>query len=390
MQPIPNSIAAMATELTEWRRDLHRHPELGYQEMRTAGVVAEKLRQFGLDAVETGIGKTGVVGVLHGRDGPGEAILLRADMDALPILEETGSGHASVNPGVMHACGHDGHTTMLLGAAKHLAETRNFEGTVYFCFQPAEEGGAGAKAMIDDGLFDRFPARAVYGMHNWPGMPAGSFGVRPGPVMASADEFVIRIKGSGGHAAKPHLTRDPVLAGAQIVTALQSLVARRVDPLKPAVLSITMFQAGTACNVIPDEAVIGGTRRAFHADVEEMLRTETTRICEEVARAMGVSVEIDSESTPYPPTVNDAKQAAFAGDVLEEVFGTDAVDRSCEPTMGGEDFAFMAQEKPGAFVFIGNGDTAQVHTSRYDFNDEISPAGVAYWAKLVETALPVS
>ncbi len=388
MHPIPNSIAAMQPELTEWRQDLHKHPELGYQEVRTAGVVAEKLEAFGFDAVETGIGRTGVVGVLHGKGGPGEAILLRADMDALPIPEDTGLEHASVNSGVMHACGHDGHTAMLLGAAKHLAETRNFDGTVYFCFQPAEEGGAGAKAMIDDGLFDRFPARAVYGMHNWPGMPAGSFGVRPGPVMASADEFIIRVRGDGGHAAKPHLTRDPVVAGAQIVTALQSIVSRKVDPLKPAVLSITMFQAGTACNVIPDEAIIGGTRRTFHKEVDELLRAETARICEDVARGMGVEVVIENESIPYPPTVNDAEQADFAATVLEDLFGHDRVDRTWEPTMGGEDFAFMAEEKPGAFVFIGNGDTAMVHTPRYDFNDEIAPTGVAYWAKLVETALP--
>ncbi|MEM7745621.1 MAG: M20 aminoacylase family protein [Pseudomonadota bacterium] len=388
MHPIPNSIAAMQPELTEWRQDLHKHPELGYQEVRTAGVVAEKLEAFGFDAVETGIGKTGVVGVLHGKGGPGEAILLRADMDALPIPEDTGLEHASVNSGVMHACGHDGHTTMLLGAAKHLAETRNFDGTVYFCFQPAEEGGAGAKAMIDDGLFDRFPARAVYGMHNWPGMPAGSFGVRPGPVMASADEFIIRVRGDGGHAAQPHLARDPVLAGAQIVTALQSIVSRKVDPLKPAVLSITMFQAGTACNVIPDEAIIGGTRRTFDKEVDALLRAETTRICEDVARGMGVEVVIESESIPYPPTVNDAEQADFAATVLEDLFGHERVDRTWEQTMGGEDFAFMADERPGAFVFIGNGDSAMVHTPRYDFNDEIAPTGVAYWAKLVETALP--
>jgi len=279
---------------------------------------------------------------------------------------------------------------MLRGAAKHLAETRNFAGTVYFCFQPAEEGGAGAKAMIDDGLFDRFPARAVYGMHNWPGMPAGAFGVRPGPVMASADEFIIRIRGEGGHAAKPHLTKDPVLAGAQIVTALQSIVARRVNPLKPAVLSITLFQAGAACNVIPDGAIIGGTRRTFHEDVSRLIDEEMQRICDEVGRAMGVEIAIERERIPYPPTVNDPEQAAFAGDVLEGLFGADRVDRDWEPTMGGEDFAFMANEKPGAFVFIGNGDTAMVHTPRYDFNDEISPIGVAYWAKLVETALPAS
>ncbi len=389
MQPIPNSIAAMAPDLAEWRRDLHQNPELAFNEHRTAATVAEKLRAFGLDAVETGVGGPGVVGVLHGRGGPGgEAILLRADMDALPMPEETGLPYASQNPGKMHACGHDGHTTMLLGAARHLAETRNFEGTVYFCFQPAEEGGGGAKTMIEDGLFERFPARAVYGMHNWPGAPAGTFAVRPGPVLASADEFEITVRGAGGHAAFPHRACDPIVAGAQIVTALQSIVARKVDPLKPAVVSVTRFHAGSANNVIPDEAVIGGTMRSFDPEVDTLIKDEMRRICESVAAGMGVGATLITGEVPYPPCVNDDAEAAFAGRVLEELVGADRVDRNRPPTMGGEDFAFMAQARPGAFVFIGNGESAPLHTTRYDFNDEVSPIGVAYWAKLVETALP--
>jgi len=395
MQPIPNSIAAMAPELAEWRHDIHQHPELCYEETRTAGVVAEKLRAWGFDAVETGIGKTGVVGVLHGRNGAGNgpgdgAILLRADMDALPILEETGQDYASVNAGKMHACGHDGHTTMLLGAARHLSETRNFEGTVYFCFQPAEEGGAGAQAMIDDGLFERFPARAVYGMHNAPAMPVGTFGLRPGPMLASADEFRIRILGRGGHGAQPHMTRDPVLAGAQIVTALQSIVARRVDPIKPAVVSVTMFQAGTATNIIPEEAMIAGTVRTFDNEVAELIRTEMHLICEQVGAGMGVEVAFEGDRIPYPATVNDAAETEFATGVLDALVGPENVERDRDPVMGGEDFSFMALAKPGCFVFVGNGDSAPLHTPRYNFNDDAAPFGVAYWTKLVETALPVS
>ncbi|MEM1162757.1 MAG: amidohydrolase, partial [Pseudomonadota bacterium] len=327
MHPIPNSIAAMAPELAEWRQDLHKHPELGFKETRTAGIVADKLRAWGFDAVETGIATTGVVGVLHGRSGPGEAILLRADMDALPIVEETGAPHASVNAGTMHACGHDGHTTMLLGAAKHLAETRNFEGTVYFCFQPAEEGGAGAQIMLKEGMLDRYPARAVYGMHNWPGVPAGTFAVRPGPVMAASDEFVITIRGQGGHAAQPQTTSDPLIAGAHLVTALQTIVSRKVDPLKSAVVSVTEFHAGSACNIIADEARISGTTRSFEPEVQDIINTEMQRICENIAAGMGVEVYLSHESQPYPATINDAAEAEFAGLVLDVVVGPQNVDR---------------------------------------------------------------
>ncbi|MEL7467267.1 MAG: M20 aminoacylase family protein [Pseudomonadota bacterium] len=391
MQPIPNSIAAMQPELTEWRRDFHKHPELGYEETRTSGIIAEKLQNWGLDAVETGIGKTGVVGVLHGKNGPGRAILLRTDIDALPMPEENESEHASVYDGKMHACGHDGHLTMLLGAAKHMAETRNFDGTVYFCFQPAEEGGAGAQAMIEDGLFERFPAEEVYGMHNWPGTKAGTFAVRPGPVMASADEFNIVVRGQGGHAAQPHTARDPIVAGAQIVNALQTIVSRKVDPLKPAVLSVTKFQAGTAHNIIPDEALIAGTMRSFHEEVADQIIEEMKQICQQISTAMGVTATLETSEIAYPATVNDEALSEFSKNVLIDLVGEDNVELDRPPTMGGEDFAFMARAKPGSFVFIGTGeDVAPLHTTKYDFNDEISPLGVAYWTKLVETALPAA
>ena len=388
MQPIPNSIAAMADDLKEWRRDLHRNPELSRQETRTARVVADKLRDWGFDAVEEGVGKTGVVGVLHGRNGPGEAILLRADMDALPMQEESGLDHASQNPGVMHACGHDGHTTMLLGAARHLSETRNFDGTVYFCFQPAEEDGSGARAMIADGLFERFPARSVYGIHNWPGLPVGAFGVRPGPMMAASGIFDIRVRGKGGHGAMPHLARDPIAAGAQIVTALQTIVARKVEPIQPAVVSVTRFEAGTAFNIIPDEATICGTVRAFDDNVTRLIKDEMHRICDRVAEGMGVEVRFEIEPDCMPATVNDHREAEFVAGVAESLLGPDGLVRDHPPTMGGEDFAAMLEQRPGAFLFIGNGDSAPLHNAAYDFDDDASPIGAAFWSRLVESALP--
>ena len=389
MKPIPNSIAAQAGELAEWRQDFHRHPELAYAEHRTSAKVAERLKMLGFDGVETGIGGTGVIGVLHGRGGSGgAAIMLRADMDALPIVESTGLAHASTNPGTMHACGHDGHTTMLLGAAKHLAETRNFDGTVYFCFQPAEEGGGGAKAMLDDGLFERYRPRAVYGMHNWPGMPAGHFAVKDGPVLAAADAFTITITGHGGHAAEPHNARDPIVAGAQLVTALQSVVSRVIDPLQPAVLSVTQFSAGSTFNVIPDKAVLLGTTRCFDDGVQKQLVEEMDRLCAQIGAAMRVKIEITRNPVPYPPTINDPAEADFAEAVMRETFGDDNVVRGHPPTMAGEDFAFFAREVPGCYVIIGNGDSAPLHNPGYDFNDEVAPLGVTYWARLVERALP--
>jgi hippurate hydrolase len=389
MKPIPNSIAAQAGELAEWRQDFHRHPELGYAEHRTAAKVAERLTVLGLDGVETGIGGTGVIGVLHGRGGSGgAAIMLRADMDALPIDEATGLPHASTNPGTMHACGHDGHTTMLLGAAKHLAETRNFDGTVYFCFQPAEEGGGGAKAMLDDGLFDRYRPRAVYGMHNWPGMPVGQFAVKDGPVLAAADAFTITITGSGSHAARPQDARDPIVAGAQLVAALQTVVSRVIDPLQPAVLSVTSFTSGSTHNVIPDKAVLLGTTRCFDDGVQQQLVDEMDRLCAQIGAAMRVEIEIARNPIPYPPTINDPAEADFAEAVMRETFGDANVVRGHPPTMAGEDFSFFAREVPGCYVMIGNGDSAPLHNPGYDFNDEAAPLGVAYWACLVERALP--
>jgi hippurate hydrolase len=389
MKPIPNSIAAQAGELTEWRLDFHRHPELGYQEHRTAARVAERLTDLGFDGVETGIGGTGVVGVLHGRGGPGgAAIMLRADMDALPIEETTGAPYASTNPGTMHACGHDGHTTMLLGAAKHLAETRNFDGTVYFCFQPAEEGGAGAKAMLDDGMFQRYRPRAVYGMHNWPGLPVGQFAVKDGPVLAAASEFTITITGRGGHAAVPQDARDPIVAGAHLITALQTVVSRAVDPLQPAVLSVTRFSSGSTHNVIPDKAELMGTTRSFDDGVQRQIDAEMDRICTQTAATFGVEIEISRGPNPYPPTLNDAAEADFAEAVMRETFGDANVHRGHPPTMAGEDFSFFAREVPGCYVLIGNGDSAPLHHPGYDFNDEAAPLGVTYWARLVEKALP--
>jgi len=391
MKPIPNSIAAQAAELAEWRQDLHRHPELGYNEHRTAAKVAERLGAFGFDAVETGIGGTGVLGVLHGRNGPGgAAILLRADMDALPIMETTGADYASTNPGVMHACGHDGHTTMLLGEAKHLAATRNFDGTVYFCFQPAEEGGAGAKAMLDDGLFERYRPRAVYGMHNWPGLPVGEFAVKDGPVLAATGQFTVTVTGKGGHGAAPQFARDPIVAAAHLITALQTIVSRVVDPLQPAVLSVTSFQSGSAFNVIPDQAVLMGTIRTFDDAVSDLIIAEMDRICARTAESFGVAVEVDRGNVAYPPTINDAAEADFTESVMRDAFGDANVHRGHPPTMAGEDFSYFAREVPGAYVIIGNGDSAPLHNARYDFNDEAAPLGTTYWARLVEKALPVA
>jgi len=309
-------------------------------------------------------------------------------MDALPIDETTGAAYASTTPGIMHACGHDGHTTMLLGAARHLAETRNFDGTVYFCFQPAEEGGGGAKAMLEDGLFERYPPRAVYGMHNWPSLPVGQFAVKDGPVLAAASMFTITIAGRGSHAARPQDARDPVVAGAQLVSALQTVVSRVIDPLQPAVLSVTGFNAGSTHNVIPDQAVLLGTTRCFDENVQQQLSDEMDRLCAQIGAAMRVEITIERNAVPYPPTINDKAEADFAEAVMRDAFGDDNVTRGHEPTMAGEDFSFFAREVPGCYVLIGNGDSAPLHNAAYDFNDQAAPSGVAYWASLVEKALP--
>ena len=386
--PINNRVAAMQGEISAWRRDIHSHPELLYDVHRTAATVAEKLKAFGCDEVATGLGRTGVVGIIRGkRPGTGERVIgLRADMDALPIEEATGAPYASKNPGKMHACGHDGHTAMLLGAAKYLAETRNFTGTAAVIFQPAEEGGAGAKAMIDDGLMQRFRIEEVYGMHNFPGLPVGQFAIRPGAVMAAADTITIDIEGSGGHAARPHLTIDPVLVGAQIVSQAQSIVARNVDPLHSAVISICMFNAGTAENIIPQTARLKGTARSFVPEVRDLLEQRVRDLVEGIARAHGATAKV-TYKRGYPVTRNHEQQTAFAASVAAEVAGAERVDVNMPPVMGAEDFSYMLEARPGAFIFIGNGDTAGLHHPAYDFNDDAIPAGTSYWVRLVETAL---
>ncbi|WP_284179336.1 M20 aminoacylase family protein [Rhabdaerophilum sp. SD176] len=375
-------ILALKDEVTAWRRDFHAHPETLYDVHRTAGIVAQKLREFGCDEVVEGIGKTGVVGVVHGRNGPGGRVVgLRADMDALPISEETNLPHRSTIPGKMHACGHDGHTSMLLGAAKHLASARDFEGTVVLIFQPAEEGGAGGKAMVDDGLMTRWKIDEVYGMHNMPGLPPGHFSLRPGPLMAATAYYTITIEGRGAHAAKPHEGIDPVLVGAHIITALQSIASRTIDPLKSIVVSNTVFQAGEAQNVIPQRAILRGTVRTLDNDVRDLAEERFKAIVEGTARMLGAEVTLDYRRG-YPATVNHPRETRFASDIARKIAGAAQVDDDAVPTMGGEDFSYMLLERPGAFIFIGNGDTAGLHHPAYDFNDEVIPVGIQYWAEL--------
>ncbi len=384
--PIVNRIADFHADITAWRRDLHAHPELMYDVHRTAASVAEKLKAFGCDEVVPGIGRTGVVGVIRGRKGTGKTIGLRADMDALPIEEATNLPYKSTVPGKMHACGHDGHTAMLLGAARYLAETRNFAGTAVVIFQPAEEGGAGGKAMVDDGLMDRFGVGEVYGMHNYPGMPVGAFGIRPGPVMAAADAISITIEGKGAHAARPHLGIDPVLAGAQIINAVQSVVSRSVDPLKSAVVSIPMFEAGTADNVIPQTVKLRGTVRTLEAGVRDFVEKRLHELVEHTAAAYGAKATL-TYTRNYPVLVNHEKQTDFAASVASEIVGDKQVDTDLPPMMGAEDFSFMLNERPGAFIWIGNGESAGLHHPQYNFNDDTIPFGTSYWVKLVEKAL---
>ncbi len=375
-------------DLIAIRRDIHAHPELAFAEHRTAELVADRLSRLGLE-VHRGIGGTGVVGVLRAGRGL-RAIGLRADMDALPITERNTFAHRSTHQGCMHACGHDGHTTMLLGAAAELAARPGFDGIVYFLFQPAEEGEGGALAMIEDGLFDRFPMESVFGMHNWPGMPAGHFAVHDGPVMASADRFDIRILGRGAHAAMPHLGNDPVVAGAALVQAIQSVVARNLDPLDAGVVSVTGFHAGEAYNVIPDRAEIYGTVRAFSAAVREHIEVALKRQCEGIAALFGVGADY-AYRRGYPPTINSSAEAALAAEVAASV-GTRVIT-DARPSMGAEDFAYFLERKPGAYIWIGNGPGeggCTLHNPHYDFNDEIIPAGVAYWAGLARRLLPAS
>jgi amidohydrolase len=386
--PIINRVAAMQDEVAVWRRDMHANPEILYEVHRTAGLVAEKLKAFGCDEVVPGIGVTGVVGVIKGRkSASGKVIGLRADMDALPMTETTGLPYASKTPGRMHACGHDGHTAMLLGAAKYLCETRNFDGNVIVIFQPAEEGGAGGKAMVDAGMMDRWNIQEVYGMHNMPGIPTGHFALRPGALLAASDRIHIEVNGRGGHASRPHECIDPVLVASHIVTGLHSIISRNVDPLESGVISICMLHAGEAENVIPEKAVLKGTARSLTAKVRNLIERRVVEVAEATAKLHGATT-VANYIRGYPVTVNHARQTEFAAAVAGQVAGTDKVDANTLPLMGGEDFSFMLEARPGAFIFIGNGETAGVHHPKYDFNDSAISAGISYWARLVETAMP--
>ena len=376
-------------QMTAWRRHIHQNPETAFEEVGTAAFVAERLRAFGVDAVHEGIAKTGVVGVI--KAGTSErAIGLRADLDALDMQEGTGVAWASKTPGKHHACGHDGHTTMLLGAARHLAATRDFDGTVYVIFQPAEENEGGGRVMVEEGLFERFPMASVFGMHNIPGMEAGTFAIRPGPMMASYDIFEITITGRGAHGAMPHHGIDPITTGAELVQKLQTIVSRNVDPLEPAVLSVTKFHSGTAWNIIPNEAVIGGTVRAFSEAVQTQVEQRIRELCEGTALSHGATISVRYERR-YPPTVNTSAEAALCASVAASLVGADRVKRELKPAMGSEDFAWMLQARPGAYMWLGNGTGTvggcMVHNPGYDFNDAVLPIGAAYWVRLAETAL---
>jgi len=384
--PIRNRFADMHDEITAWRRDIHAHPEILYETHRTSALVAEKLGAFGCDEVVTGIGRTGVVGVIRGKStGSGKVIGLRADMDALPIQETTGVDYASTVPGAMHACGHDGHTAMLLGASQYLAETRNFDGTVVVIFQPAEEGGAGARAMCDDGLMERFGIEEVYGMHNWPGRPVGSFAIRPGAFFAATDQFDIEVTGHGGHAAKPQETVDPTVLAAHLVTALQTIASRNADPVDQVVVSVTSFETSShAFNVIPSAVHLKGTVRTMSAAMRDLAETRLKALCEHVGAGFGGQAAVEYHRG-YPVMVNHETQTDFAADVARRITG--ACDEA-PLVMGGEDFAFMLEERPGAYILVGNGDTAMVHNPDYNFNDDAIPAGCSWWAGIVEDRMP--
>src|SRR5262245_15435858 len=385
--PIIDRIKSLHDEMTVWRRDIHAHPETAFEEERTSQRVAERLASFGIE-VHRGLARTGVVGTL--RAGAGKrAIALRADLDALHINEQNTFTHRSRHVGKMHACGHDGHTTMLLGAARYLAETKKFDGTVHFIFQPAEENEGGGRVMVEEGLFEKFPCTAVFGMHNWPGIEVGKFAVRPGPMMASFDIFEITVTGRGAHAAMPHNGIDPVVAASALVQALQTIPSRTVNPVDSAVVSVTQFHAGETWNVIPSEAVLRGTTRAFRPEVQQQIEASTRRICDGIAAAYGAAVEMRYERR-YPPTINAPRETAIAAEAIAKVVGEENVLTDLPPTMGAEDFAFMLQAKPGCYVWIGNGPGEggfKLHNPRYDFNDEILPIGPSYWAALVERVL---
>ncbi len=380
-------IAAWKDEITSWRHELHKHPELAFEEHRTADFVAAKLESFGLE-VHRGLGKTGVVGTLRVGDSK-HAIALRADMDALPIHEANDFEYRSVNDNIMHACGHDGHTAMLLGAAKYLAATRNFDGTVHFIFQPAEEAAGGAPAMIEDGLFDKFPVDSIYGMHNWPGLAVGKFGVRTGAMMASFDTFDIEISGVGAHAAMPHTGIDPIMVAGQLISALQTIVSRNADPIDASVVSVTQVEAGDAYNVIPEKAVLRGCTRALNADTRQMIEQRIRETANSLCKAFGASCKVDYANC-YPVLMNSEDETAHAVTVARQLVGENNVNPDHTPTMGSEDFAYMLEHRPGCYIFIGNGDgegICMVHNAGYDFNDEAIETGVAYWCALTESLL---
>ncbi|MGX9349902.1 M20 aminoacylase family protein [Shimia sp. W99] len=386
--PVKNRFAELQAEITEWRRDFHEHPEILFETHRTSAIVAEKLKAFGCDEVVTGIGRTGVVGVIKGKaTGSGKVIGLRADMDALPIHEATGLGYASKTDGAMHACGHDGHTAMLLGAAKYLSETRNFDGTVVVIFQPAEEGGGGGKEMCDDGMMERWGIQEVYGMHNWPGKPTGSFAIRPGAFFAATDQFDIVFEGKGGHAAKPQETVDTTVMAAQAVLALQTITSRNADPVDQIVVSVTSFETSSkAFNVIPQTVHLKGTVRTMSNTMRDLAEKRIKEICTGIGATFGGTADIKYHRG-YPVMVNSEEQTEFAAEVARSVSG------QCDDAplvMGGEDFAFMLEERPGAYILVGNGDTAMVHHPEYNFNDEAIPAGCSWWAEIVEKRMPAA
>ena len=384
--PVKNRFAELLPQITAWRRDFHAHPELMYDVHRTAGIVAQKLREFGCDEVVEGIGRTGVVGVIRGRsDSRGHAIGLRADMDALPIHEETGAPHASTVAGAMHACGHDGHTAMLLGAAQYLAETRNFDGTAVVIFQPAEEGGAGGKAMVEDGMMERFSIAEVYGLHNAPGLPLGSFAIRPGPMMAATDEFEIVLEGRGGHAARPHQTVDTAVMACHLGVTLQTIVSRNADPVGQLVVSITSIETSSkAFNIIPQRVTLRGTVRSLSTELRAMARQRVVEITEGTAALFGGQARIDFPEG-YPVLINAEDETGHAAAVARQVTGDCALSPM---VMGGEDFAYMLQVRPGAYIRLGNGASASLHHPAYDFNDEAIPAGCSWLAQMVETRMP--
>lgn len=390
---IPSRIKELHPEMAAWRHELHQHPQTAFEETFASEFISRRLSDFGITP-HRGLAKTGVVGTLQGKTsgrGITQAIGLRADIDALDIQEETGLPYASIYPGKMHACGHDGHTTMLLGAAQYLAETRNFAGTVHFIFQPAEENEGGGRVMVEEGLFDQFPMDAVFGLHNWPGIAVGKFASCPGPIMAAFDVFEIRITGRGSHAAKPHESIDPIVVAAHVVTALQAIASRQTDPLDQVVVSITQVHAGDTWNVIPTTAVIRGTVRTFSKTVQDATETSMERIVQGVCSAFGAQGLLRYERR-YPATINTEREADWTTQVLKETFGAEQVDEAPKPSMGGEDFSFMLQKKPGSYIWAGNGSTdgnRLLHNPHYDFNDDLLPVGATYWVRLVERLLPV-